>query len=374
MVEQFRFKVRKKCAKTHARLGTITTPHGKIRTPAFMPVGTQATVKTQRPDDLKKAGADIILSNTYHLYIRPGLEIIKLHKGLHRFMGWDRPILTDSGGYQVFSLAKLRKITKDGATFNSHFDGRAITFTPEKVVEIQEIIGSDIAMVFDECLSYPSSKSDVRKSMELTLDWARRSKKAHRLRRQALFGIVQGGMFTDLRIESLERTVAIDFPGYALGGLSVGEPTDLLYTIVQEMAPRMPQNKPRYLMGVGRPQDLIHAVSAGIDMFDCVIPTRYARNGSAFTAKGIVVVRNGKYAKDTGPLDQSCDCYTCKHFSRSYLRHLLNCGEILGASLVSYHNIYFFLNLMHKIRASIHAGTFTSFKQRFLRNYDEKMR
>jgi len=242
------------------------------------------------------------------------------------------------------------------------------------VVEIQETIGSDIAMVFDECLSYPSPKSEVQKSLELTLDWARRSKKAHTLRRQALFGIVQGGMFNDLRKESLERTVEIGFPGYALGGLSVGEPSELLYQVVNDIAPLMPAEKPRYLMGVGYPRDILEAVSSGIDMFDCVIPTRYARNGSAFTRKGIVVVRNGKYAKDKKPLDDSCDCYTCKHFTRAYLRHLLKCGEILGSTLVSHHNLYFYLSLMQQIRTAIKEGKFTQFKKRFLSNYDEKMR
>lgn len=373
-MRQFGFKIRKNDATSAARLGTITTPHGKIKTPAFMPVGTQATVKTVSPAQLTEAGAHIILSNTYHLFIRPSLEILKLHKGLHRFMGWDGPILTDSGGYQVFSLAKLRKITDEGVTFNSHHDGRRILFTPENVVQAQEIIGSDIAMVFDECLSYPSEKKAVKKSLDLTVEWARRSKKAHRLRRQALFGIVQGGMFADLRRESLERTVEIDFPGYALGGLSVGEPPELMYEIVSEIAPCMPAGKPRYLMGVGYPRDILQAVSSGIDMFDCVIPTRYGRNGSAFTMKGIVVVRNGKYAKDTKPLDPACDCYVCKTFTRSYVRHLINCGEILGASLVSYHNIYFYLAFMEKIRLAIVSGCFRDFKRSFLRNYDEKMR
>jgi queuine tRNA-ribosyltransferase len=373
-MEMFRFKVRKRCSETHARLGTITTPHGKIETPVFMPVGTQATVKTQLPSQLKDAGAEIILSNAYHLYIRPGMDVLKLHGGLHKFMGWDRPILTDSGGYQVFSLAKLRKITEEGATFNSHVDGRKMIFTPEAVVKIQETIGSDIAMVFDECLSYPSEKSDVKKSLDLTIHWAERSKKVHTLRRQALFGIVQGGMFHDLRKESLERTVAIDFPGYALGGLSVGEPSEMLYEIVAGIAPLMPKEKPRYLMGVGYPKDILEAVSSGIDMFDCVIPTRYARNGSAFTSRGIVVVRNGKYALDTAPLDKKCECYVCKNFTRAYLRHLLKCGEILGATLVSHHNIYFFISLMRQIRESLKAGTFSQFKKKFLSNYDEKMR
>lgn len=373
-VQKFSFKIRKKDTKTHARLGTITTPHGKIKTPAFMPVGTQATVKTLCPDDIKTAGADIILSNTYHLYIRPGLEVLRQHGGLHRFMGWDGPILTDSGGYQVFSLAKLRKVNHHGATFNSHFDGRVITFTPEKVMEIQEVIGSDIAMVFDECLPYPSTKEDAKKSLDLTMDWELRSKKAHRLKRQALFGIVQGGMYKDLRKEALERTVEIGFDGYALGGLSVGEPRHTMYELVHDIGPLMPADKPRYLMGVGYPLDLLESVAAGLDMFDCVIPTRFGRNGSAFTHAGVVVVRNGKYTHDMQPLDPQCDCYTCRNFTRSYLRHLFNCSEILGPTLVSYHNVYFLLSLMEKIRAHIGEGTFAAFKKKFEKNYDEKLR
>ena len=370
----FSFRIRKNDSKTHARLGTVVTPRGCFATPAFMPVGTQATVKTLTPRELKEAGAEIILSNAYHLYIRPGLETIKHHQGLHSFMGWDGPILTDSGGYQVFSLARLRKVTTEGATFNSHFDGRLITFTPEKVIKAQEIIGSDIAMVFDECLAYPSLKRDVRKSVDLSVNWAGRSKKAHTQKKQALFGIIQGGMFLDLRKESLERTVEIGFDGYALGGLSVGEPNKLQYEIVSRIAPLMPASRPRYLMGVGYPLDILQTVASGIDMFDCVVPTRFGRNGSAFTSKGIIVVRNGKYASDMAPLDAHCQCYTCKNFSRSYVRHLLNCNEILGPKLVSYHNIHFFLTFMKKIRESIKKGTFSAFKNNFFRNYDEKLR
>lgn len=374
MSAYFRYKKRKQDKTSHARLGIITTPRGTIETPVFMPVGTQGTVKGIPQKMLDEAGASIILGNTYHLYVRPGMDIIKSHRGLHRFMGWNKPILTDSGGYQVFSLAKLRKITRDGATFNSHFDGRTITFTPEKVIQIQETIGSDIAMVFDECLAYPSSKTETKKSLELTVEWERRCKVAHKKRKQALFGIVQGGMFKDLRKESIERIVEIGFDGYAIGGLSVGEPRELLYEMVHYVAPHMPQDKPRYLMGVGYPQDILEAVSAGVDMFDCVLPTRLGRNGTAFTSRGMVVVRNGKYANDKQPLDRACDCYTCKNFSRSYLRHLINCKEMLGSILVSYHNIYFFLNLMREVRKAIHTGCFNAFKCKFLRKYDANAR
>ncbi len=373
-MKSFNFIIKRKDVKTCARLGKVLTPHGCFETPAFMPVGTQATVKTLSPQELKDTGAQIVLSNAYHLYIRPGLEIIKKHKGLHRFMAWDGPILTDSGGYQVFSLARLRKITTEGATFNSHFDGRLIKFTPEKVIKAQEVIGSDIAMVFDECLAYPSPKSDVKKSVDLSINWAKRSKKAHKMKKQSLFGIVQGGMFLDLRKESLKRTVDIGFDGYAIGGLSVGEPNKLQYEIVSQIAPLLPVSQPRYLMGVGYPVDILQAVASGVDMFDCVVPTRFGRNGSAFTNNGIVVVRNGKYAKDMKPLDPRCECYTCKNFSRSYLRHLINCNEILGSRLVSYHNIYFFLSFMKKIRESINRGTFSIFKNNFLHKFDKKMR
>ncbi|MBU1864398.1 MAG: tRNA guanosine(34) transglycosylase Tgt [Candidatus Omnitrophica bacterium] len=368
------FTLHKQDTQTDARLGTVSTPHGNFATPAFMPVGTQGTVKTLSPDDLKKAGAGIILSNAYHLFIRPGLEIIAKHKGLHSFMGWDGPILTDSGGYQVFSLARLRKVTLEGAIFNSHFDGKALMFTPEKVIKIQETIGSDIAMVFDECLPFPSTKKEVKKSLEITINWAKRSKKAHRLKKQALFGIIQGGMYKDLRKVSLERTVEIGFDGYALGGLSVGEPNQLMKQIVADIAPLMPRDKPRYLMGVGYPLDILEAVAAGIDMFDCVVPTRFGRNGSAFTHKGIIVVRNGKYAKDKKPLDKHCECYTCRNFTRSYIRHLLNCNEILGPRLVSYHNVYFFLSFMRDIRLSIKKGTFDAFRKKFVRNYNHLLR
>lgn len=366
------YKLIKKDTKTHARVGKITTAHGSFHTPVFMPVGTQATVKGLTPETVKSTNAGIILSNTYHLYVRPGLDIIAQHKGLHNFMGWDGPILTDSGGYQVFSLARLRKITETEVVFNSHFDGRKIIFTPELVMDIQGILGSDIAMVFDECPHYPADKKYIQKSMHITLAWAERCKKAHKKKDQALFGIVQGGMFSDLRKQSLDETVAIGFDGYALGGLSVGEPKHLMYEMTKEFLPQLPDDKPKYVMGIGTPLDLLNMVSFGADMFDCVNPTRYGRNGSAFTHHGKVVVRNGAYANDMGPLDPLCDCYTCKNFTRSYLRHLFNCKEMLGPQLVSQHNIHFFVNLMKKTQQAIRKGEFSEFKQAFERNYNEK--
>jgi queuine tRNA-ribosyltransferase len=366
------FECKKTDKTTHARTGIVTTKHGAFNTPAFMPVGTQGTVKGIKPNELREAGAEIILSNTYHLFVRPGMEIIEKHNGLHNFMAWDGPILTDSGGYQVFSLAKLRKITENEVVFNSHFDGRQIVFTPEIVMKIQETLGSDIAMVFDECPHYPAEKEYIERSMHVTLAWAKRCKQAHRKRSQALFGIVQGGMHPDLRTRSLEETVNIDFDGYALGGLSVGEPKELMYEIAQAFLPKLPADKPKYVMGIGTPLDLLNMIAFGADMFDCVNPTRYGRNGTAFTHTGKVVVRNGEFALDTRPLDHKCDCYTCKHFTRSYLRHLFNCQEMLGPQLVSYHNVYFFIHLISKVRAAIKKGEFQQFKRAFERNYDEK--
>lgn len=361
-------------SKSNARTGCLRTSRGDIETPAFMPVGTQGTVKTLNPHELEEAGAQIILGNAYHLYIRPGLDILKAAGGLHKFMAWPHPILTDSGGFQVFSLAKLRKLTEEGALFNSHFDGHEILFTPELVVEIQEVIGSDIAMVFDECPPATADFKYVKKSLDMTVLWAERSKKAHRLHNQKLFGIIQGGKFLDLRKESLERTVEIGFDGYALGGVSVGESKEEIVKVVRQMAPMMPQDHARYLMGVGTPLDLLMAVESGFDMFDCVNPTRYGRTGTAFTRHGKIVVRNGKYAEDQAPLDESCACYACKNFSRSYIRHLVNCKEILGDRLLSYHNVYFFLALMRQIREAIRNGRFLSFKKQFESQYDDELR
>lgn len=355
---------------SHARVTQITTPHGVMDTPSFMPVGTQGTVKTLTPRDLKEAGAEMILSNAYHLYIRPGVEVIRSLGGLHKFMGWDGPILTDSGGFQVFSLAKLRTITDEGATFSSHFDGKEHFLTPESVVKIQEDLGSDIAMVFDECSAYPADASVLRRAMERTLLWSARAKRAHKKENQALFGIVQGGCDFTLRKESLARTVEIGFPGYALGGLSVGEPKEHMNEVLQAITPLVPENAPRYLMGIGTPLDFLEAVSAGIDMFDCVTPTRYGRNGTAFTHQGMLVVRNAIYTEAKGPVDVKCDCYTCQNFDRGYIRHLLNANEILGHHLLSYHNVYFFISLMKQIRSAIQKGEFLSFRKQFEIEYN----
>lgn len=364
------FQVLNQDSETRARTGIVHTPHGDFHTPAFMPVGTQGTVKALTPRDLEEAGAEIILSNAYHLFVRPGVEIIREAGGIHKFMGWSKPLLTDSGGYQVFSLNRLRKITEEGVSFQSHFDGREIFLTPERVIEIQEVLGSDIAMVFDECPPYSRDRSEIKNSLDLTVKWAKRAKAHHRREDQALFGIVQGGIFEDLRRESLERTREFDFEGYALGGLFVGEPKEETLRILDEICPEMPMDRPHYLMGAGTPLELLEAVRSGIDLFDCVTPTRYGRNGSAFTRKGLVVVRNGKYNRDLQPIDEICTCYACQNFSRSYLRHLFNCQEMLGPQLVSLHNVSFFLEFMRQIRREIEAGTFLSFKRNFEKQFD----
>lgn len=368
------FHVTKRDEATHARTGVVQTSHGSFHTPAFMPVGTQGTVKGMAPRDLEDLGAEVILSNAYHLFIRPGIEVIRQAGGLHKFMGWERPILTDSGGYQVFSLSRLRKITEEGVTFQSHFDGREIFLTPEKVVEIQEALGSDIAMVFDECPPYTRDGKRIKESLDLTVKWAQRARAAHRREEQALFGIIQGGIFEELRRESLEKTVALEFDGYALGGVFVGEPKEEALQILGEIGPLMPAGRPRYLMGAGTPLELLAAVASGIDLFDCVNPTRYARNGSAFTRKGLVVVRNGKYTHDLKPVDETCVCYTCRNFSRSYLRHLLNCDEMLGPQLVSIHNLHFFLEFMRQMRQAIGTGSFIEFQKDFERDFDRNHR
>ncbi len=371
---KFYFEVLCEDAKCGARVGRVTTSRGSFETPVFMPVGTQGTVKALTPKDLEEAGAEIILSNAYHLYVRPGMEIIEKAGGLHRFMGWQGPILTDSGGFQVFSLSKLRKITEEGVTFNSYFDGRVITLTPEKVIEIQETIGSDIAMIFDECPPAEKDKKRIHESLELTLRWSARAKKKHRLKTQALFGIVQGGVFPELRRESLERTVEIGFDGYALGGLCVGESKHETLGILEEILPLMPEDKPRYLMGVGTPLDFLESIERGADMFDCVNPTRYGRTGSAFTPEGLIVVRNGKYRMDGKPLQKGCRCYACRNFSRSYLRHLFNTEEMLGPQLVSIHNVHFFVNLVKMARQKIREGKFPAFKKNFTNHFDPKSR
>lgn len=370
----FEFEVTGQDTQTGARTGICRTAHGVFETPVFMPVGTQAAVKALTPKDLKEAGSEIILSNTYHLYLRPGMEIMEQFGGVHRFMGWDGPLLTDSGGYQVFSLARRRKITEDGVTFRSHVDGSEVFLSPESVMEIQGMIGSDIAMIFDECPSPTQDSKIIRDSMELTLRWAKRAKKHHQLEWQALFGIIQGGFFTDLRKESLERTVEIGFDGYALGGLCVGEDKNETLKIFDAIVPLMPKEKPRYLMGIGTPLDFVEAVTRGADMFDCVNPTRYGRNGAAFTDLGMVVVKNAKYTRDESSLMEGCGCYCCLNFSRAYLRHLFNTNEMLGAQLMSVHNVHFFVSFVRTMRERIRQGTFLEFRKNFLSKFDPELR
>ncbi|MCX7927723.1 MAG: tRNA guanosine(34) transglycosylase Tgt [Candidatus Omnitrophica bacterium] len=357
-----------------ARLGKLITPRGQIDTPVFMPVGTQATVKALTVRDLDECGAQIILSNAYHLLLRPGPEIIKNAGGLHSFMGWKKPILTDSGGYQVFSLSLLRKVTDDGVAFQSHIDGQKHFLTPESVIEFQTLLGSDIIMPLDECVHYPCTEDHARIAANRTAAWAIRSKLSFNQlaasnNNRKLFGIVQGATFEHLRKESSNRIVDIGFDGYAIGGLSVGEPKDLLYNITQLTTQFLPEDKPRYLMGVGLPEDIIESVILGIDMFDCVAPTRYGRNGTAFTSTGKITVRNSIYAKDLKPLDEECNCYCCVNFSRSYLRHLFNTEEMLGPRLVSLHNVYFYQQLMRQIHKAITEDNLIEFKKKFFEKY-----
>lgn len=360
----------KECKQSGARLGRLHTPHGTIDTPIFMPVGTQATVKAMTPEELKAIEAQIILSNTYHLYLRPGHKLIEKAGGLHKFMNWDRPILTDSGGFQVFSLGDLRKISEEGVEFRSHLDGSKHFISPEKAVEIQNALGSDIIMAFDECAPYPAERHYVKNSLQRTTRWAKRCKQAHQNPdRQALFGIIQGGMYKDLREQSAQEIIELDFPGYAVGGLSVGEPKPLMYEVLGYTTPLMPQDKPRYLMGVGTPDCLIEGVIRGVDMFDCVLPTRIARNGTAMTSIGKVVIKNAKYIEDFLPLDPNCECYTCKNYSRAYLRHLYKAEEILSARLVTYHNLYFLIDLMKKIRIAILEDRLLDFRNSFFKQY-----
>lgn len=354
-----------------ARRGVIHTPHGDIQTPIFMPVGTQATVKGVNPRELKEeVKAQIILSNTYHLFLRPGHELVREAGGLHQFMNWDRPILTDSGGFQVFSLGDLRKIHEEGVDFRSHLDGSKKFISPEISMEIQEALGSDIMMAFDECCPYPSTYEYTKKSMERTTRWAIRCKDAHKTTdKQGLFGIVQGGFFKDLREKSVQDLVELDFPGYAIGGISVGEPKEEFLDILNFTTPLLPENKPRYLMGVGTPDYLIEAALAGIDMCDCVLPTRIARHGTAMTSHGKIVVRNATYEKDFSSLDLTCDCYTCQNFTRAYLRHLINAKEILGVQLLSIHNLRFLTNLMERVRIEIEKDNLLNFRDEFYKNY-----
>ena len=353
---------------TGARRGVVHTPHGDIQTPIFMPVGTQATVKSMTVEELKENGAQIILSNTYHLYLRPGEKLVKKAGGLHKFMRWDRPILTDCGGFQVFSLSDLRTISEEGVEFKSHLDGSKHFFSPEKVMQIEEDLGADIIMSFDECCPYPSTYEYTKNSMERTTRWAKRCKEAHKTN-QALFGIIQGGFYEDLREKSAKDLIELDFPGYAIGGISVGEPKEEFLKMLKFTAPLMPENKPRYLMGVGSPDYLLEAAMAGIDMCDCVLPTRIARNGTAMTSHGKVVVRNATYAEDFSPLDPECDCYTCRNYTRAYIRHLVKCNEILGVRLLSIHNIKFLTNLMERVRIEIENDNLANFVKDFYKKY-----
>ncbi len=360
----------KTCKQTGARLGKLHTPHGIIDTPAFMPVGTLATVKTMSPEELKQMDAHVILSNTYHLYLRPGHDIVKEAGGLHRFMNWDRPILTDSGGFQVFSLSERRKITEEGVEFRSHLNGDKLFISPEKSIEIQNDLGADIIMAFDECPPFPADYDYLKKSLERTSRWAERCLIYHkRPMDQALFAIVQGGMHADLRKLSAEQLTSMDFPGYAIGGLSVGEPKHLMYEALESTVPFLPTHKARYLMGVGSPDALIEGAIRGIDMFDCVLPTRIARNGTIMTSSGRLVIRNAKYARDYGPLDPKCSCYTCSNYSRAYIRHLIKSDEIFGLRLTSYHNLYFLLNLMVQVRQAISEDRLLDYKEQFFAEY-----
>ncbi len=356
-----------------ARLGQLTFSRGVIDTPAFMPVGTCATVKGMLPRDIEATGAQILLGNTFHLMLRPGAEIVRSLGGLHRFMNWNKPILTDSGGFQVFSLGAMRKITEAGAVFKSPIDGTKIHLGPEEAMQIQRDLGSDIVMIFDECTPYPASYEQAEISMALSLRWALRSKQAHGDNPSALFGIVQGGMYADLRARSLEQLVEMGFDGYAVGGLSVGEPKDEMAHVLTHLLPRMPKDKPRYLMGVGKPEDIVDAVCLGVDMFDCVLPTRNARNGHLFTWSGVVRIRNAVHRRDERPLDEKCACYTCQHFSRAYLHHLDKCGEMLGAQLNTLHNLHFYQSLMQQLRAAIAQQQLSHFVEYFYGIYPRSL-
>ncbi len=356
----------------NARAGVITTPHGKVETPVFMPVGTQGTVKGMTKEELIELGSEIILGNTYHLYLRPGDDLVAKFGGLHGFSKWEKPILTDSGGFQVFSLGHLRKITEEGVAFSSHLDGSKRFLSPEKSIEIQNNLGSDIVMLFDECPPGMSSKEYLIPSIERTARWAKRCIDAHkRPDEQGLFAIVQGGIYEDLREKSLNSLLEMDenFSGYAMGGLAVGEPREDMYRVLENITPKFPENKPRYLMGVGEPLDMLEAVESGIDMMDCVQPTRIGRHGTVFTKYGRLVVKNATYAEDDRPLDDGCDCYVCRNYSRAYIRHLLKAGEILGQRLTTYHNLYFLVNLMKDARKAILEDRFTEFKEDFIKNY-----
>ncbi|RTZ97203.1 MAG: tRNA guanosine(34) transglycosylase Tgt [Deltaproteobacteria bacterium] len=364
----FTFTLQATSSTSRARTGKITTVHGAIKTPVFMPVGTLATVKSLTPEDLEAAGAQIILGNTYHLYLRPGCGVIDLFGGIHRFMHWDRPILTDSGGFQVFSLARLSKLSDEGYAFQSHIDGSRHLLTPEKAVDIQLCLNSDIMMCLDQCAPYPATRTEIRQSLELTTHWAERCHRAWTgadRPQNSLFGIVQGGMFSDLRRQSAQALVDIGFPGYAVGGLSVGEPRDLMLEMAEETLSRLPKDRPRYVMGVGTPEDLVNLVALGADMFDCVMPTRNARNGQLFTPKGTINIANARFKKDRHPVDSDCTCYTCRHYSRAYLRHLYKTRELLSYRLNTIHNLHHYLHLMDAMRQAIRRDEFSDFQRRF---------
>lgn len=363
------YELIKQCPHTGARAGRIHTPHGSFDTPIFMPVGTQASVKTLAPEELKEMGAGIILSNNYHLFLRPGSKLVKEAGGLHKFMNWDRAILTDSGGFQVFSLGDLRKISEEGVTFRSHIDGSKKFLSPEIATQSQMDLGADIIMAFDECVPYPADFKYTRESMELTLRWAQRCKDTMTNPNQGLFGIVQGGMYKDLRIECANRLVDMDFPGYAVGGLSVGEPKELMYEMLDITLEHLPQNKARYLMGVGTPDCLVEGVMRGIDMFDCVYPTRVARNGTAMTWNGRLVIKNAQYEHDFHPIDEHCNCYTCRNYSRAYIRHLVRVNEIFGLRLLTIHNLHFLIDFMRQMRQSIMEDRFPEFYREFTANF-----
>ncbi len=363
------FELIKQCPATGARAGRLYTPHGVFDTPIFMPVGTQATVKAMSPHELAAMGAGIILSNTYHLFLRPGHDLVAEAGGLHSFMQWDRGILTDSGGFQVFSLGPLRKISEEGVAFRSHIDGSKQFLSPEKATEVQMALGADIIMAFDECVPYPADHAYAKASTERTARWAERCLKTHTRKDQALFGIVQGGMHKDLRAMSARDLVGMNFPGYGIGGLSVGEPKPLMYEMLEETVPLLPANKPRYLMGVGTPDCLVEGVMRGVDMFDCVFPTRVARNGTVMTSRGRLVLKNAEYARDFRPIDPDCGCYTCSNFSRAYIRHLLKAEEIFGLRLTTTHNLHFLLQFMRDMRKAIIDGRFLAFREEFWANY-----
>jgi len=354
---------------TRARAGVLKLAHGSVLTPVFMPVGTQGTVKALTPAQLRELGAQLILANTYHLHLRPGEELIERAGGLHAFMGWDGPILTDSGGFQLFSLEALTKVTDEGVEFRSHVDGASLFLSPEKAVAIQEALGADVIMAFDQPVKFPASRAEAERALERTTLWAERCKQAHSRPDQLLFGIVQGAFYEDLRLRSAAELTALDFPGYAVGGLSVGEPRELMYEILASTSEALPENKPRYLMGVGTPEDLLESIARGVDMFDCVLPTRLGRTGAAFTHAGRISLKAARCKEDFSPVDSECDCYTCRNFTRAYLRHLFWSKEILAAVLTSYHNVHFLLNLMQQARKALLLGAFDAFKQEFLARY-----